>query len=282
VENQHNVSAILINMSRINHSCLPNAEYHNNYNEARMELYSTQSIHAGEEVTINYGHNFQYMIASERNTHLSRVYGFTCKCPVCADTPTSQKSDQRCHLMREIYYCGLKGQPVAPNFSVVLNKDTSNSIEPITCVEAPRFADGINIFRPGIAGLLRREVKSMYDEGFTGSVLFEKLFMQVIASLAIMHKRMSTQRSQLPVDPQWEIQRCIQLMLASEILLRKLSPKNDPKMQTTSQTKDVYKQLWNVMVLEEMTVAECKKSIPEIMSKESDPFAEASWSSRLF
>jgi hypothetical protein len=45
-------SAIFLDMSRINHSCFPNAEYNENYWDNRMELYSIRPIRAGEEVTV--------------------------------------------------------------------------------------------------------------------------------------------------------------------------------------------------------------------------------------
>jgi hypothetical protein len=57
---------------------LPNAEYQQNFKEGKMELYSTQSIRTGQEVTICYDSNFRYMIASERKAYLRRLYGFTC------------------------------------------------------------------------------------------------------------------------------------------------------------------------------------------------------------
>jgi hypothetical protein len=41
VEDRKSFSAIFLNISRINHSCLPNAEYQQNFKEGKMELYST-------------------------------------------------------------------------------------------------------------------------------------------------------------------------------------------------------------------------------------------------
>jgi hypothetical protein len=282
VEDRKSFSAIFLNMSRINHSCLPNAEYQQNFKEGKMEIYSTQSIRAGQEVTICYGSNFRYMIASECKAYLRRLYGFTCKCPVCADGPTSRTSDQRRRLLKENHHCGIMGQPTAPNFSAVYNSNTSNSIEPITLVEAPGFAGGVNIFRPGTAGPFRREGKLMYDEGITGSVLLKPMFRQAMASLAVMHKRMIDQRSRVPLDPPSEIARCLQLMEASEILLRQLIPESNPTMQMISQTKGGFNRMWNVVVLEPMTVAQCKEIISKIMHEEPDPFAQRAWSSRLF
>jgi hypothetical protein len=149
-------------------------------------------------------------------------------------------------------------------------------------VEAPGFADGVNIFRPGTAGLFRREVKLMYDEGITGSVLLKPMFRQAMASLAVMHKRMVDQRRRVPLDPPSEITRCLQLMQASEILLRQLIPESNPMMQTISQTKDGFNRMWNVVVPEPTTVAQCKEIIPKIMNEEPDPFAQRAWSSCLF
>ena len=149
-------------------------------------------------------------------------------------------------------------------------------------MEAPGFADGVNIFRPGTAGLFRREMKLMYDEGITGSVLLKPMFRQAMASLAVMHKRMVDQRRRVPLDPPSEITRCLQLMQASEILLRQLIPESNPTMQMISQTKGGFNRMWNVVVLEPMTVAQCKEIISKIMHEEPDPFAQRAWSSRLF
>jgi hypothetical protein len=281
VENRNGFSAIFLNISLINHSCLPNAEYRQNFKEGQMELYSTQRIRAGQEVTICYGSNFHYMTASERKAYLHRVYGFICKCLACADGPTSRMSDQRRRILKETHYCGIMGQPAGPNFSAVYNINTPNSIEPITLVEQQGFADGMQIFRPGTAGLLRREVKLMYDEGFTGSKLLESMFTQAMTSLIIMHKRMTDRRSRVPLDPHSEIARCIQLMQASELLLRQMTPVSDPKMRKMNKAKDNCNQMWNVAILEPPTVAQCKQIIPQIMNEEPDPFAENNWSSRL-
>jgi len=60
-------SAIFLDMSRINHSCLPNAQYRANWDKEQMELYSNTRIRAGEEVTICYGSNFDYQTGAERN-----------------------------------------------------------------------------------------------------------------------------------------------------------------------------------------------------------------------
>jgi len=60
-------SAICLDMSRINHSCLPNAQYRANWDKEQMELYSNTRIRAGEEVTICYGSNFDYQTGAERN-----------------------------------------------------------------------------------------------------------------------------------------------------------------------------------------------------------------------
>jgi hypothetical protein len=222
------------------------------------------------------------MIAAERKGYLRRVYGFTCQFPACADGPTSRMSDQRRRLLKENHYCGVMGQPAAPNFSAAYNINTPTSIEPITLFEQQGFADGLQIFRPGTAGRLRREVKLMYDEGLTGSTLLGAMFTQAMASLLVMHKRMIDRRSRIPVDPHSEITRNVQLMLTSEILFRQMTPASDPRVRAMSEAKDNCIRHWNVAILEPMTVAQCKEIIPKIMSKEPDPFAQRAWSSRLF
>jgi SET domain-containing protein len=96
------VSAIFLDLSRINHSCLPNAEYHDNLEKERMELYAAKGIRKGEEVTICYGSDFHYRTGEERNAHLKYGFGFTCKCRACADPTFKAMKDRRRELLKEV------------------------------------------------------------------------------------------------------------------------------------------------------------------------------------
>jgi hypothetical protein len=161
------VSNIFLEMSRINHSCSPNAEYNENHDKNQIELYSIKPICAGEEVTICYPPEFQFRTGAERNAYLSYICGFTCKCGACADPEFASMSDRRRRMLKEDRYCGILGRPVAPDFSAkALGIEGPSSVRPITSTQLRGgFLGGIKISRPGTLGLLRRTVKLQYDEG---------------------------------------------------------------------------------------------------------------------
>lgn len=186
------VCAIFLDMSRINHSCLPNAEYNENYRDNRMELYSTRPILAGEEVTICYPPEFQFRTGNERNAYLRYIKRFTCKCPACADSTFAPMSDRRRQMLKEDVYCGINGWPVAPDFSArALNIEGPSSVRPII-MNQPQgggFPGGADISRPGTLGLLRRVVKLQYDERLFGESLLGEMFSYAVAYLEDRGKR---------------------------------------------------------------------------------------------
>lgn len=76
-------SAIFELASRINHSCLCNAEWEWNSNEF-LALYAWNDLKAGDEITIDYlGLPAWEMTAKERRLELARDYSFLCRCEAC-------------------------------------------------------------------------------------------------------------------------------------------------------------------------------------------------------
>jgi len=220
-------SAIFLDMSRINHSCLPNAEYNENYWDNRMELYSIRPIHAGEEVTVCYTPGSQYKTGDERNAYLRYIKGFTCKCPACADSTFAPMSDRRRQMLKEDVYCGMKGRPVAPDFSTkTLNIEVPSSVRPIVMnqTQGGGFLGGVDIPRPGTLGLLRRIVKLQYDEGLFGKALLGEIFTYAMAYLEDRGKQFQNNPFLPSSDPPVEIERSVKLMQATEILLGKILP----------------------------------------------------------
>lgn len=93
--------AIFRNISRINHSCVPNAQ--GNFNEGleKFTVHAVREIDKGEELTISYlpEHGATRQSRQER---LEDVYGFKCDCPVCdSNSMLSQQSDIRRKKMHE-------------------------------------------------------------------------------------------------------------------------------------------------------------------------------------
>jgi len=94
-----------------------------------------------------------------------------------------------------------------------------------------------------------------------------------------MHKRMKDARSRVPVDPFSEIGRCLQLLIASDILLRRTTLENAAVRQSRIETHKNMLRMWNVWTQEEMTVAEARQIIKDTMDREPDPFSKSpAWS----
>lgn len=70
------------NISRVNHSCVPNSQ--GNFHDilGRFNIHATSDIEANEEITINYLLEIGAQRAS-RQQHLLHSYGFSCDCPAC-------------------------------------------------------------------------------------------------------------------------------------------------------------------------------------------------------
>jgi SET domain len=93
-DNEQRRPGLFLNLSRLNHSCIPNCERW--WDEAKEveTLYSLRDIEKGEELTIYYGE-----IISRRDTRqnlLRQVWRFECQCECCGLPGEEQvKSDVR-------------------------------------------------------------------------------------------------------------------------------------------------------------------------------------------
>ncbi|KAJ5504193.1 hypothetical protein N7463_007067 [Penicillium fimorum] len=87
------IGGIYPTISRINHSCLPNA--HNSWDSAsgHENIYAVRFIGAGEEITISYDHGGP---SDERRRHLKDAFDFDCDCSICSrQLDELQQSDER-------------------------------------------------------------------------------------------------------------------------------------------------------------------------------------------
>lgn len=81
------------NISRVNHSCVPNCTFTWYPNEKAAVVRAAQAIAVGEEVTINYGATGTY---TERQRVLQGCFHFTCTCAKCsAEIATEKQKDRR-------------------------------------------------------------------------------------------------------------------------------------------------------------------------------------------
>jgi hypothetical protein len=86
----HIETAIFLEASWFNHSCVPNIFYSWNPNTSRGNFHAIRKIQRGEELCISYLPKYWFDI-SQRKQFLEENYGFTCTCEVCVDTEFAQK-----------------------------------------------------------------------------------------------------------------------------------------------------------------------------------------------
>ncbi|KXS99555.1 hypothetical protein AC578_4259 [Pseudocercospora eumusae] len=80
-------------VSRLNHSCLPNAQHAYNEQKDKMLVHIIRPIPCGQEITLSY---IPGGPSSQRQTELKQNFLFTCTCELCSlPPPEKQKSDQR-------------------------------------------------------------------------------------------------------------------------------------------------------------------------------------------
>jgi hypothetical protein len=72
-------SILCLEVSRFNHSCLPNAEY--TFSEPYQRVYAIRNIKKGDELCVSYS-VFEGDIESVR-LELKTKYGFDCMCELC-------------------------------------------------------------------------------------------------------------------------------------------------------------------------------------------------------
>lgn len=111
---------ILRDMSRVNHSCLPNAIMSDPCTETgnlgTVKLVATRDIAANEEILLEYesGDNFWLKPAAVRRPELFREWHFQCGCPAC-DSRTSPFYDSTWEYIKMLRNEVATAMPVAPD-----------------------------------------------------------------------------------------------------------------------------------------------------------------------
>ena len=91
-------SGIFLEISRFNHSCLPNARNSWNPDINRMRVYALRDIAFGDEIFVSYlaSRNVYGSSRAERQTGLMEKNMFTCACAACGlQGPAAVASDER-------------------------------------------------------------------------------------------------------------------------------------------------------------------------------------------
>jgi len=96
-----NKLATFATMSRINHSCFPNACYHWDQQKQRGTLHALTDIDANTEITITYIADESWGDAAARRAQLDSAFHFTCRCELCG-SPNGW-TDARRQTLRSYY-----------------------------------------------------------------------------------------------------------------------------------------------------------------------------------
>ena len=92
----YRVLGIYPTVSRINHSCKPNAHHFFNEEDKTEQVWIIENVRAGEEITISYIRTF--CSRNFRQELLRDKFGFSCTCSVCNLTGERLKEDDRLRL----------------------------------------------------------------------------------------------------------------------------------------------------------------------------------------
>ncbi|CAK7215589.1 SET domain-containing protein 5 [Sporothrix curviconia] len=68
-------------ISRLNHDCRPNADYHFDYDTLTQHIHAVRAIAAGEEITVSYMDLIK--TRKQRLDKLKATWGFSCSCSLC-------------------------------------------------------------------------------------------------------------------------------------------------------------------------------------------------------
>ncbi|KAF2202149.1 SET domain-containing protein [Delitschia confertaspora ATCC 74209] len=90
--------AVFPETSRFNHACAPNAQYYLDSELLTHFVHATRPIASDEEIIIAY--TSPLSPTSERQKHLSEAFHFTCTCPRCAHSTSSDAVLAQIHSMQ--------------------------------------------------------------------------------------------------------------------------------------------------------------------------------------
>lgn len=128
-------------LSRINHSCVPNAKIPDTATEGdSIACFATRDIAEGEEITFCYNTDFTYRTSVDRHCELR----FVCECKACKPgTVFHQLSEMRRSLMRGLLYLqqgrGLDGKPQSAEMQMIVDCDLRKRAERLDIGVADRL-----------------------------------------------------------------------------------------------------------------------------------------------
>ena len=132
------LSYVYLDISRINHSCVPNVEIDENLEDKTAEIYALRDIATGEELTMCYNAIYNGATRQQRQNMLKACYGFTCACTACeAGEEESAQSDARRKIIHALYHlvAGLLPDDVS-----YMDNVTPKNVDSYRCESSARTA----------------------------------------------------------------------------------------------------------------------------------------------
>lgn len=98
-------SCVCIQISRFNHSCIPDAQFVLNEASGAVEIRALKPIREGAEITVCYFGELNLLPAPKRALHFAYLWGFSCDCPACkVDSNFGYCSQMRRCLIRHLLF----------------------------------------------------------------------------------------------------------------------------------------------------------------------------------
>jgi hypothetical protein len=94
-------AGLFLTASRLNHSCIPNADHYYDIKSGYKPVFANRDIEAGEEITISYINHVNPQVLRQMEL---KTRGFVCRCSACdLRHPDSRVHEQRLRSIRRLY-----------------------------------------------------------------------------------------------------------------------------------------------------------------------------------
>ncbi|KAI9659277.1 MAG: hypothetical protein M1821_001535 [Bathelium mastoideum] len=110
--------ALFTTVSRVNHSCVPNAHWAYNDQIDQMAIHATRDIPAGTEITISYTPSD--MRTRDQRQYDLRAFGFTCRCEACENPGESDVRRARMAVLYKFIKKYTDGAPTKEEYQTAL------------------------------------------------------------------------------------------------------------------------------------------------------------------
>jgi hypothetical protein len=133
--------AVFRQISRINHSCVPNAQGNFHDTLGSLNVHATRDIQVGEELTLNYLQE-EGAARESRQSRLLSGYGFTCDCPACDLTSSQGRlgEENRLQMHRKLAAFAAASEGIGDSTTHKLNMGLQTILSFILLLEGEKIA----------------------------------------------------------------------------------------------------------------------------------------------